>query len=41
MAAAWPYCDAVVSAHRLDALGDLLDAIAGRAGSPSVGGGTR
>ena len=24
MAAAWPYCDAVVSAHSLDALGDLL-----------------
>jgi hypothetical protein len=28
MAAAWPYCDAVVSAHRLDALPDLLDALA-------------
>ncbi|HLV59365.1 MAG TPA: VWA domain-containing protein [Natronosporangium sp.] len=41
MAAAWPYCDTVVSAHRLDALGDLLDAIAGRAGSPRTGGGTR
>ena len=27
MAAAWPYCDAVVSAHRLDALGELLDAL--------------
>ena len=24
MAAAWPYCDAVVSAHNLDALDDLL-----------------
>ena len=24
MAAAWPYCDAVVSAHRLDALGELF-----------------
>jgi len=33
MAAAWPYCDAVVSAHRLDALGELLDAISVR--SPS------
>jgi uncharacterized protein len=28
MAAAWPYCDAVVSAHRLDALPDLLAALA-------------
>jgi hypothetical protein len=28
MAAAWPYCDAVVSAHRLDALDDLLAALA-------------
>jgi uncharacterized protein with von Willebrand factor type A (vWA) domain len=28
MAAAWPYCDAVVSAHRLDALPELLDALA-------------
>lgn len=28
MAAAWPYCDAVVSAHHLDALDDLLDALA-------------
>jgi uncharacterized protein with von Willebrand factor type A (vWA) domain len=28
MAAAWPYCDAVVSAHRLDALGDLTAALA-------------
>jgi uncharacterized protein with von Willebrand factor type A (vWA) domain len=27
MAAAWPYCDAVVSAHRLDAVDALLDAI--------------
>ena len=26
MAAAWPYCDAVVSAHRLAALDDLLAA---------------
>jgi len=31
MAAAWPYCDAVVSAHRLDALSDLLSALAGPA----------
>jgi uncharacterized protein len=30
MAAAWPYCDAVVSAHNLDALGDLLDALRAR-----------
>jgi uncharacterized protein len=29
MAAAWPYCDAVVSAHSLDALPDLLAALAG------------
>ncbi len=28
MAAAWPYCDAVVSAHRLDALPELLAAVA-------------
>jgi hypothetical protein len=27
MAAAWPYCDAVVSAHSLDALPDLLAAL--------------
>jgi uncharacterized protein len=27
MAAAWPYCDAVVSAHNLDALEDLLAAL--------------
>ncbi|MCS7478516.1 VWA domain-containing protein [Umezawaea endophytica] len=30
MAAAWPYCDAIVSAHNLDALDDLIDALAGR-----------
>lgn len=30
MAAAWPYCDAVVSAHSLDALDPLLDALADR-----------
>ncbi|HWC84335.1 MAG TPA: VWA domain-containing protein [Pseudonocardiaceae bacterium] len=30
MAAAWPYCDAVVSAHRLDALDELLAALAQR-----------
>jgi uncharacterized protein len=30
MAAAWPYCDAVVSAHNLDALGDLLSALQAR-----------
>lgn len=28
MAAAWPYCDAVVSAHRLSALDELLAALA-------------
>ena len=28
MAAAWPYCDAVVSAHQLDALGELTAALA-------------
>ncbi len=28
MAAAWPYCDAVVSAHSLDAIGDLISALA-------------
>lgn len=28
MAAAWPYCDAVISAHSLDALGDLARALA-------------
>jgi hypothetical protein len=27
MAAAWPYCDAVVSAHRVDALEDLIAAL--------------
>jgi uncharacterized protein with von Willebrand factor type A (vWA) domain len=27
MAAAWPYCDAVVSAHSFEALGDLLEAL--------------
>jgi uncharacterized protein len=31
MAAAWPYCDAVVSAHTLTSLAELLDAIGGRA----------
>ncbi|MQY10169.1 hypothetical protein SRB5_02760 [Streptomyces sp. RB5] len=30
MAAAWPYCDAVVSAHSLAALGELTAALAGR-----------
>jgi uncharacterized protein with von Willebrand factor type A (vWA) domain len=29
MAVAWPYCDAVVSAHRLTALGDLIAALTG------------
>jgi uncharacterized protein with von Willebrand factor type A (vWA) domain len=27
MAAAWPYCDAVVSAHNFEALGELLEAL--------------
>jgi uncharacterized protein len=40
MAAAWPYCDAVVSAHNFEALGDLLAALrAPRAGAGR--GGTR
>jgi len=30
MAAAWPYCDAVVSAHNLDALDDLLAVLRAR-----------
>jgi uncharacterized protein len=30
MAAAWPYCDAVVSAHNIDALDDLLAALRDR-----------
>ena len=30
MAAAWPYCDAVVSAHNLDAIEDLLGALRAR-----------
>ncbi|MBO0804739.1 MAG: VWA domain-containing protein, partial [Nocardiopsaceae bacterium] len=30
MAAAWPYCDAIVSAHNFDALDDLLAALRGR-----------
>ncbi|MCE3555422.1 VWA domain-containing protein [Pseudonocardia sp. RS11V-5] len=34
MAAAWPYCDAVVSAHSLDALDALLAALAGGAAPP-------
>jgi hypothetical protein len=29
MAAAWPHCDAVVSAHRVDALDDLVAALKG------------
>jgi hypothetical protein len=27
MAAAWPYCDAVVSAHNFESLDDLLTAL--------------
>jgi len=34
MAAAWPYCDEVVSAHSLDAIGDLLAALAGQRVNP-------
>ena len=34
MAAAWPYCDAVVSAHSLAALDDLLAALASRSDHP-------
>jgi uncharacterized protein with von Willebrand factor type A (vWA) domain len=35
MAAAWPYCDAVVSAHNFDSLDDLLAALrAPRVGAP-------
>ncbi|HEY2490012.1 MAG TPA: VWA domain-containing protein [Streptosporangiaceae bacterium] len=44
MAAAWPYCDAVVSARRLDALGELTAALADPVrrrglGRPRPGGG--
>jgi uncharacterized protein with von Willebrand factor type A (vWA) domain len=28
MAAAWPYCDAVVSGHRFDALDELVSVLA-------------
>jgi VWA domain containing CoxE-like protein len=31
MAAAWPYCDAVVSAHSLNAIDDLISALASSA----------
>jgi hypothetical protein len=34
MAAAWPYCDAAVSAHSLAALDELLTAIGGKADRP-------
>jgi uncharacterized protein len=37
IAAAWPYCDAVVSAHNLAALDELLQAIGGtRSGRPTM-----
>jgi uncharacterized protein len=36
MAAAWPWCDAVVSAHRLDALDPLLEALADPGGARAV-----
>jgi hypothetical protein len=32
MAAAWPYCDAVVSAYNFDALDDLLTALSAPSG---------
>ena len=35
VAAAWPHCDAVVSAHRLDALDDLVAALGADGGSRS------
>ena len=35
MAAAWPYCDAVVSAHNLDSLDDLLLPLSGTV-SPGI-----
>jgi uncharacterized protein with von Willebrand factor type A (vWA) domain len=35
MAAAWPYCDAVVSAHNFEALDDLLAALRGLSGRVS------
>jgi hypothetical protein len=34
MAAAWPYCDAVVSAHRLDSLHELTAALSDRTAGP-------
>lgn len=37
MAAAWPYCDEVVSAHRLDALPELLAALANPVRQRDVG----
>lgn len=40
MAAAWPYCDAVVSAHTLVSLTELLDAIGGRTDGRRGGGRT-
>jgi hypothetical protein len=37
MAAAWPYCDAVVSAHNFESLDDLLAALrAPRVHRPSI-----
>jgi uncharacterized protein with von Willebrand factor type A (vWA) domain len=36
MAAALPHCDAVVSGHSLDALGEVVQAIAAERGQPSV-----
>ena len=36
MAAAWPYCDAVVSAHSVDALHELTAALARPGAAPSL-----
>ena len=41
MAAAWPYCDAVVSAHHLASLEELLAAVAGRDTGMTPGGAGR
>ncbi len=40
MAAAWPYCDSVVSAHNLEALGELLAALRSPAASRPPASGT-
>jgi len=38
MAAAWPYCDAIVSAHSLDALDELLHALSAPIAVPTAPG---